>query len=149
MQKWGTRTILVESGGWPNDRDKMFLRKLNAVGLLTSLYAIATGAYQEAKLESYEQLPFNGKNFYDVIVRNVKLRANSSTSAVKVDIGINVEEQPDETTGRLLLLGKIVDVGDLSTFGAFEEHDGAGLLLNDSQVQLENTFPFSSGASIF
>ncbi|MGH2568824.1 MAG: M14 family zinc carboxypeptidase, partial [Bacteroidota bacterium] len=149
MQKSGTSTVLVESGGWPNDRDKMFLRKLNVVGLLTSLYAIATGAYREATLASYEQLPFNGKNLYDVIVRNAKLRANNSAPAVNVDIGINIEEQRDETTGRILLFGKIMDLGDLSTFGAFEEHDGTSLVLTDSQVRLEKMFPFRKGGKFF
>ena len=58
VQKWGTSTVLVESGGWPGDREKMFIRKLNAVGLMTSLYALANGTYRQADLAVYEQLPF-------------------------------------------------------------------------------------------
>ena len=72
IQKWGTSTVLVESGGWPDDREKMFVRKLNYVGLLASLHAIATGTYQQAKLIAYEGLPFNTKYLYDVILRDRK-----------------------------------------------------------------------------
>jgi hypothetical protein len=149
VQRWGTSTVLVESGGWPDDRDKMFIRKLNAVGLLISLYAIATGAYQEATLESYELLPFNGKNLYDVIFRNAQLKANGSTPPVVVDIGCNIEEQLDGASGKILLSARVVDIGDLSNYGAFVEHDSTGLLLTSEQLQLEKVFPLAKGFKIF
>ena len=43
IQKWGTSTVLLESGGWRGDSNKFFIRKLNCIALLTTLYAIATG----------------------------------------------------------------------------------------------------------
>jgi len=150
VQKWGTSTVLVESGGWKNDREKMFLRKLNFTGILTSLYAIATGAYQEAKLESYEQLPFNGKNLYDVIIRRAQVQQNANDPAVTVDIGINVEEQKESASGTIQLVGKIVDIGDLSSFGAFEELDGTAMpVLTGEQVHLEKVLPLVKGKKIF
>lgn len=148
IQKWGTSTVLVESGGWPRDRDKMFLRKLNFVGLLASLYAIAGGEYREANLLSYEQLPFNGKNLYDIILRGAQVKASPTAPAVTVDIGINIEEQLDGS-GQVQLMGKIVDVGDLSTVGAFEEQDASGLELDGVQVQLEKVYPLKPGNKIF
>ncbi|MEL6277238.1 MAG: peptidase M14, partial [Bacteroidota bacterium] len=42
LQKWGTRTILIESGGWPGDREKQYIRQLNFVSLLSALHSIAT-----------------------------------------------------------------------------------------------------------
>ena len=150
VQKWGTSTVLVESGGWKNDREKMFLRKLNFTGILTSLYAITTGAYQEAKLESYEQLPFNGKNLYDVIIRRAQVQQNANAPAVTVDIGINVEEQKESASGTIHLVGKIVDIGDLSSFGAFEELDGTAMpILTGEQVHLEKVLPLVKGKKIF
>jgi len=150
VQKWGTSTVLVESGGWKNDREKMFLRKLNFTGILTSLYAITTGAYQEAKLESYEQLPFNGKNLYDVIIRRAQVQLNANAPAVTVDIGINVEEQKESASGTIHLVGKIVDIGDLSSFGAFEELDGTAMpILTGEQVHLEKVLPLVKGKKIF
>lgn len=148
IQKWGTSTLLVESGGWPHDREKMFLRKLNVVGLIASLYAIASGAYQRASIAAYERLPFNGKNLYDIILRGVRLKASAVAPVVTLDIGINIEEQFDQS-GRVQLVGKIVDVGDLSTVGAFEEQDGTRLSLDGTLVQLEKVYPLRPGNRIF
>lgn len=137
IQKWGTSTILVESGGWPGDREKMFVRKLNYVGLLTSLHSIATGMYQRADLAAYEGLPFSTKYLYDLILRNAQLKANDRVSAVRVDIGINLDEELNMENGRVELVGKIVDIGDLSIFGAFQEVDVRGTLLSDSEIKMD------------
>ena len=149
IQKWGTSTVLVESGGWPNDRDKMFIRKLNAVGLLTSLYAIAMGAYQEAQQESYEQLPFNGKNLYDIIFRNVQLRTGNEQPPVLVDIGANLEEEQNGVSGQIQLKARVVDIGDLSTVGSFVEHDCTGLQLSSDELTLDKVYSLTKGFKIF
>jgi hypothetical protein len=137
IQKWGTSTVLVESGGWPDDREKMFVRKLNYVGLLASLHAIATGTYQQANLIAYEGLPFNTKYLYDVILRNAQLKTNDQVPAVRVDIGINLEEESNVESGRVELVGKIVDIGDLSIFGAFQEVDVRGALLSGRESKID------------
>lgn len=143
VQKWGTSTVLVESGGWPGDQDKMFLRKLNYVGLLTTLHALATGEYQRANVRVYEELPFNTKYMYDLIFRNTMLKTDDRTPAVTVDIGINVDEEMDPKTRTRRLMGKVVDIGDLSTFVSFEEfdlrHAQVGDLIReiDQQVSME------------
>lgn len=126
IQKWGTSTILVESGGWPGDRNKMFLRKLNCVGFLTVLYAIATNTYEQADLQLYEQLLPNTKYIYDLILRNAQLKAANNISSIIVDIGINIDEERDASTGTVNLVGKVTDIGDLSTFTSFEEVDLKG-----------------------
>ncbi len=137
VQRWGTSTVLVESGGWPDDRDKMFLRKLNYVGLLTALCAIATDEYKKNDVGKYEQLPFNGKNLYDIIIRNVRLKTNEQTPAINVDIGINLEEQVDSTSGWVQTIGKIVDVGDLRTYGSFKDVDAGGALFDGLVIRLD------------
>jgi hypothetical protein len=138
VQKWGTSTVLVESGGWPGDREKMFIRKLNAVGLMTSLYAIANGTYQQADLSVYEQLPFGTKYLYDVILRNAKLKTDNNVPAVSVDIGINFEEEVN--AGHVELVGKIVDIGDLRVYGAFREVDLQQARFTGSQIKLDQRF---------
>jgi len=137
VQKWGTSTVLVESGGWPGDREKMFLRKLNYVGLLASLHAIATGTYRQANLVAYEGLPFNTKYLYDVILRNAQLKANDQVPAVRVDIGISMDEELNMESGNVELVGKIVDIGDLSIFGAFQEVDVRGALLSGCEIKID------------
>jgi len=139
IQRWGTSTVLIESGGWMGDREKMFLRKLNFVAILTSLFSIATGEYEKADLNSYEQLPLNGKNFYDIIFRNVLFQPTSNAQPVHLDVAVNLTEERDSTTGQLVLIGKIEDLGDLSTFGAFEEYDCGGVLLDGSVIEMEKT----------
>lgn len=142
VQRWGTSTILVESGGWPQDRDKMFLRKMNYVGLLTSLTAIADKVYEGADVSVYEQLPFNTKNLYDIIIRNGRLKANESVPALSVDVAFNLEEVVDSSMKRFQLMAKIVDVGDLSTYTAFEEIDAADDGLDPARIRLETSIPY-------
>jgi hypothetical protein len=137
MQKWGTSTVLIESGGWPGDSEKMFLRKLNAVALLAVLYDIALGKYERAAVASYEDLPFNRELFYDLIIRGAHLQANSRTSPIITDIGFNYEggrsmKQPADSS-----YARIVDVGNLDTYGSFEEVDGSGLSLDSTVVRLQ------------
>jgi hypothetical protein len=137
IQKWGTSTVLVESGGWSGDREKMFVRKLNYVGLLTSLHAIATGMYQQADIAAYEELPFNTKYLYDVILRNAQLKANDRAPEVMVDIGINLDEEVNLENGHVELVGKIVDIGDLGIFGAFQEVDVRSTVLSASEIKMD------------
>lgn len=136
VQKWGSSTILVESGGWSNDREKFFLRKLNFVGLTAALYAIATAEFENANTAAYERLPFNTEGMFDLIVRNVLFKASDSVPALRVDIAINYEEEMSDTLG-LQLFGRLVDLGDLSTFIAFEEIDGNFLTCDSSQISLD------------
>jgi hypothetical protein len=142
VQHRGTSTVLVESGGWPNDRDKMFIRKLNYVGLLTSLHAIATRDYEGYDPATYESLPFNTKNLYDLIVRGVELKANDRTPSVQVDVALNIEEE-NQIDGTVRLIAKVVDVGDLSRYGAFEEREGMGKRFTGADVQLDRTIPWN------
>ncbi len=143
IQKWGTSTVLIESGGWPDDRDKMFLRKLNYVCLLTTLSAIADGAFTKADLSAYENLPFNTKNLYDIIIRNARLKSNPAVPSLKVDVAFNIEERVNASTKKIELLAKVVDIGDLSTFTAFEEIEGEDVLLDAAKIQLESVLPYS------
>jgi len=140
IQQWGTSTVLIESGGWPNDRDKMFIRKLNYAGLLTSLFAIATGEYERSDPATYETLPFNTKNLFDLIVRGVEFGANDSTRPICADIAFNLEET-SLADGSLDLMARVVDLGDLSSYGSFEERDGRGIRLNGNQIQLDRVIP--------
>jgi len=141
MQLWGTSTVLVESGGWPNDRDKMFLRKLNYVGLLMSLHSIATGTLDHVSTGSYESLPFNTKNLYDVIIRDAELRFEEGMPSIRADIGINLEEVAQENGGHRLM-GKVVDLGDLGSFGAFDEREGKGISLRKTDISFDLSTPW-------
>lgn len=59
MQSWGTSTVLIETGAWEEDADKVYLRQVNFALLLVALDAIATGTFEYADLGIYDSLPSN------------------------------------------------------------------------------------------
>ncbi len=136
VQKWGTSTVLIESGGAINDPEKMTIRKFNCVALLGICYAVATGENENAEISKYEQLPDNTKNLYDVIIRDVILTFGKGVAPIVADIGINIEESVDG--GLVRRRGKVVDIGDLSTFTSFTTFDATGKSLDSEAVKLEN-----------
>jgi len=140
VQKWGTSTILIESGGWHGDPEKMHLRKANFIALLSAMMSIAKKGYEDADVSLYETLPFNGKNMYDIILRGATFQPSQSVSPVTVDIGINIEEERD-STGEFIPMAKIVDLGDLSTMAAFRDIDCAGILFNSTDIELQKSMP--------
>jgi len=141
MQFWGTSTVLVESGGWLNDPEKEYLRKINAVGLLASCHAIATGDSLKADIDLYESLPENNKNVFDITIRNASSYTSDSSSRVRVDVGINVEEQRGGETQEVKRVPKIVDIGDLTPFRSFRTIDADGRLLSIPSLTIGSIVP--------
>ncbi|HVN47835.1 MAG TPA: M14 family zinc carboxypeptidase [Bacteroidota bacterium] len=141
VQRWGTSTVLVESGGWQNDPEKFFIRKLNSVGLLTSLYAIATNQYQHTDTTLYEQIPFNTQLACDLIIRHAQLKANDHVQSLHVDIGINFEDVINPQTQALEKIATVAELGDLRTFIALQEQDARGAALDASLARLNQQFP--------
>jgi hypothetical protein len=134
MQRWGTSTLLVESGHSLNDPEKDFIRKLNFVGILTTLYAIATNVYNEFEIPSYESLPFNGKRAYDVVIRNIFAEhPNGMRSPVDLGISYQVDTHSE-------LPPKLIDIGDLHTFVGLREIDAKGKIIPQSSLMLNQTF---------
>ena len=134
MQKWGTSTLLVESGHAMNDPEKRSIRKLNVIGILASLEAIATGHYERADPAAYESLPLNGKKAYDVIIRNVVIDHGRN---VRTNADLGISYQIDTHSGPTPLL---VDVGDLSTFTALREITASGKSVSASSLTLGQPF---------
>lgn len=143
IQRWGTSTVLVESGGWPDDREKMFIRKLNYVGLLASLYSIATKSFAGMPLTAYDQLPFGTKYLYDLVLRGARLQTSEKAPPVNVDVGINIDESVNVTTGDVELVATILDIGDLSIYGAFRDIPMNGTLLRGEDVRMERKLSLS------
>ncbi|GJQ20224.1 MAG: peptidase M14 [Bacteroidia bacterium] len=140
IQKWGTSTILIESGGWRDDPEKMHLRTTNVVALLAAFLSIAEGDYHQADPAVYETLPKNGRNLFDIVIRGASFKAGFSVPPLTVDIGINVDQEVD-STGLIVPMATIVDVGDLSTFGAYREFDGTGMMFDSTVIELKKSLP--------
>jgi hypothetical protein len=146
MQTWGTSTLLIESGHWPQDPEKLFVRKLNYVALLSSLWAIGNGSYQDVELDHYSGLVPNGKRVYDIIIRGAKLKHAENWSH-PADLGLLLESgigspaiKVTNSRDRRVVLKEI---GDLSDFGALETIDGHDRPFAAASVNVEKSYPLS------
>ena len=128
VQKWGTSTILIESGGWYNDPAKMYIRKLNCVMFLAALHSIATRAYEQTPISEYEKLPLNAKTLFYLLIHNATITFANGTAPLVADIAINYEQD-----GK----GKIMDIGDLRVFTAHENISAEGKKLEKTFITLD------------
>ncbi|MEX2513316.1 MAG: M14 metallopeptidase family protein [Cyclobacteriaceae bacterium] len=117
FQKWGTSTILIESGGYPDDPEKQYIRKLNFMILLNALYEIATGEYKTYDKEAYFSIPDNDSKLMDLLIRDVSLKYEDYT--FQTDIGI--KRKAKESEEGYYYTGEIIDLGDLSIYHGYEE----------------------------
>lgn len=134
MQRWGTSTVLIESGHIRDDAEKASIRRINAVIILASLHAIATGDYANSNLAHYESLPFNSDRAYDLIIRNIAVR-HPGGSTTRADLGISyqVDTHTEETP-------VLVDLGDLRTFACMREIDGSGKIIPSDRLAIAKPF---------
>lgn len=126
FQERGTSTILIESGGYPNDPEKQYIRRLNFMIILNALYQIATEGYTDYTEEAYFAIPDNESRLMDVLIKGVAL--NDSVS-YKVDLGIRRREVEVADPMDYYVSGSIADLGDLSVYYGYEEIDEAGLMV--------------------
>jgi hypothetical protein len=137
MQKWGTSTVLVESGHAVNDPEKDSIRKLNFVGILGSLRAVASGESASVDSSFYERLPSNGGKAYDVIIRNVRvLQGNGRSTEADLAVSYQVDTHSEPTP-------RLVDLGDLHTFIGVKEIDGLRKEIQLSELALEKPFEWT------
>ena len=122
MTQWGASTVLIESGGWVNDPQKQYLRRVNFVGILAALEAIASGDYERANPDRYHSLPFNGRAIADLVIRGGTLRVPGLPD-LQTDLLVNYD-QPLLETG-----GVIVDIGDMADAEARDTLDASGLYI--------------------
>lgn len=136
IQKWGTSTILIESGGYPGDGEKEYLRKLNFALLLASFDAIAHDAYRISTNRPYDSIPFNVKDrFFDLLIRNAVIKI--AGKEFKVDIGINREEVNYHDCNDFYYRSIVQDMGDLALHHGYEELD-----VNGMKVKAGKSYPY-------
>lgn len=133
FQTWGTSTVLIESGGYPGDPEKQFIRKLNFIVILNALIEIAQESYTQYDIAEYEALPFSNSQLSDLVVRNVGVTRDSLT--YKVDLSIvrsEVTEPGDYRTYHVQ--SRISDVGDLKEQFGYAELDADGYYFMPGKV---------------
>lgn len=135
IQKWGTSTILIESGGYPEDPEKQEIRKLNYVSILSAIYTIAKGNYKDIPLEDYEKIPENDRKMFDLKIENVTYPLLGKEYIM--DVGIHRLEVDLEDHNDFWYSSRIIDQGDLSTYYGYETFNGTGYKIIPGKVYPE------------
>ncbi|HSI69432.1 MAG TPA: M14 metallopeptidase family protein [Gillisia sp.] len=124
IQKWGTSTILIESGGYLDDPEKEEIRKLNYTMILASLFALSEGDFLENEISLYEEIPENDRMLFDLKIEGVTYELLGNEYIL--DIGINRQEVDDEENLSFFYRSSETDRGDLSTSYGYEEFNAEG-----------------------
>lgn len=126
MQKWGTSTILIESGGYPEDREKQYIRRLNFATILSACHSIASRSYQRYSRADYNEIPYNRGGVYnDLLLRGLQYQ-HTDGKGYLLDVAFDLQEREYLAARRFYFRGRIDDIGDLSYQQAYEELPEAG-----------------------
>lgn len=136
IQKWGTSTILIESGSVKGDLHKQTQRQLHFTILLSALESIAEKKYLFEGLRPYEAIPFNNRRGHDIIIRHLSVPNSSDT--ILIDIAFHKEETRIDNPPFYNHDFYISDIGDLSTMFAFEDIDASELTYTPGLLLKEN-----------
>ena len=132
FQKWGASTILIESGGWKDNPEKQFLRKMNFIALLASFESIANETYKKQPKSIYENIPFNKDFIMNAVLRNLNYKMDGNSYII--DIGINQEEININDSKNFYYKSVIEDIGDLSTFYGYNDLDFSGYTVEPRKI---------------
>jgi hypothetical protein len=126
---WGTPVVLIETGPWPAAEPDPALVRLNFVGIVAALDALATGAVNRARPERYESLPINGSAQLYILLRNATVINGAGVPPFVADIGIAAARRVRESDGQrqVQIVTTIDDMGDLRTLGALRTVDATGM----------------------
>lgn len=124
MQRWGTRTILVECGGLDGDPEKQKIRKLHFGMLVLALEAIASKSYEAHSIQSYNDIAYNNRRLFDLIIREVRVEKGGKSFIA--DLGFQRNEHSFDSHRRFYYSGTISDFGDLSTHNGYDEFHAGG-----------------------
>lgn len=132
IQKWGTRTILIETGALKGDLEKQHLRKLNFIALINAFQKIINRGYRQHTLEEYNSIPLNKGFLHDLIIRHATLIKKQKPYIL--DIGFRHHEVNTSNLRDFESHYNISDIGDLHNYFAYDEVDATGLTLEPGKV---------------
>ena len=135
IQKWGTSTILIESGGYPNDVEKQEIRKLNYVSILSAIYTIANGNYKNIPLEDYKKIPENNRMLFDLKIEAATY--NLLGKPYILDIGIQRPEVDNADFSDFNYSSRVIDQGDLSTYYGYSTFNAEGYTIIPAKIYPE------------
>ncbi|WP_035483534.1 M14 family zinc carboxypeptidase [Algoriphagus marincola] len=130
IQKWGTSTILIESGGYLGDPEKQFIRKLNFMIILNALHQIALKGYEAYSVDQYFEIPDNGFQLMDLILQEVQVPVEGDW--YPIDIAIRRRESNADST--YYVNGSVEDLGDMKVYFGLEELEANGLRYEEGKT---------------
>lgn len=119
FQTLNVPTVLFEAGHFPDDYTRENVRALVFQSLWTAIVEIAFEDINGAQAAAYFEIPQNEKLFYDIIIRNAKLKINGKHQIL--DVAIQYEEKLDDNC--VVFIPKIVKISDLRGFYGHKEID--------------------------
>ncbi|MDP1830979.1 MAG: M14 family zinc carboxypeptidase [Geothrix sp.] len=128
MTRWGTPTLLIETGGWGGPGEAGRLVRLNFVALLGSLAAVADGSFEAMDPADYGRIPLNQRDALGtLVVRNTRLASGRGFPPFVADLSFVI---PGAFAGEAIrrLEPGLVELGDLADFKGVDEFDAAGML---------------------
>jgi len=111
FQNWGVSTVLIESG-LPNKNEPHYLVRLNYITLLSAFHSIADGSVDDANEKAYDEIPLEGPEQYDLLVKEARVYNGRNIEPYVADIGITLDLSLEE--GVIIEQSNIEDLGDLS-----------------------------------
>jgi Zinc carboxypeptidase len=129
FQSLGVPTILFEVGHYPNDYARETVRKFLFFALLTSFSSIYENDLVENIIPAYLSIPQNKVNFYDILIKNVKINCNNTQKYT--NIAIHYTEKL--IANKIEFIPVIVGVGDLDGFNGHIVFDAENHLYTDNQ----------------
>jgi hypothetical protein len=123
MQRWGTSTVLIESGALPDDPQKQELRRLNVLAILAALESIADGSLETASSIPYDDLPMNAEITNDLLLLGGQVVMGDG-AAYPLDVAIVYDDAVARAGPRY------GEIGDLEGVRALEIMDVTGLYLH-------------------
>ncbi|MCM3876816.1 MAG: peptidase M14 [Thermoanaerobaculia bacterium] len=132
MTRWGTATLLIESGGFFGPDEASTLVRLNFVALLGTLHALADGSLAAVDARDYDAIPLNTRDrLFDLLLRNARVVSGAGLPPYRADVGMNLPPARagfPGSSGRGSR-GGVLELGDLTDFLGKTEIDLSGRLL--------------------
>ncbi len=110
-------TLLVEAGGSPHS-DQTWLTRAHFTGLVAALNAIASDQLSDDFVSDYLSLRRSvSDRSFDLVIREVYLTSSAENDGKgRIDLGVSIETDSDETIGTIQELGDLQDVSGLTDY---------------------------------
>lgn len=134
----GIPTILYEAGHYPGDYEREITRELIFKALYYGLYSIS--GQNDWTFEDYFRIPDIKKNFFDVILRNVRISKENETVE---DVAIQFKEELKND--QVIFVPIVSKIGDHKGYFGHREIEGNGQVIVDEHnrpIKVNNEIDF-------